>query len=288
MKKKFFFTIITVFLNDSSKITETLNSLYIQTCQDYEHIVKDGLSEKEELECLKKHISEHKSILISEPDNGIYNAMNQALKISNGSFVYFLNAGDIFSDAHVLERVKKFIQQNPKYRIFFGDVTFYPTLESTNYSDNITKRVIFNKTICHQGIFTCSQALLEIDGFREKMFLDQNFQAIQSDQESLWKLIFDKGYKAIKLPFKIAIHEYGGFSTSSNIFVKSWSDRAAILISMFGLFEFMIYGFLTFICAPFKTLILHILGTPYTRTWKSLVIHFFPSIKRKKRESMIQ
>jgi glycosyltransferase involved in cell wall biosynthesis len=275
MKDKPFFTVITVFLNDSSKITETLNSLYSQTCKDYEHIIKDGLSEKKELECLKQNILEQKSILISQPDNGIYGAMNQALQISKGDFIYFLNAGDVLYDQYVLERVKEFIEKKHNYRIFFGDVAFHPTLESTNYPNHITKKFIFRKTVCHQGIFISRSALLEVDGFREKMFLDNNFQAIQSDQESLWKLIFVKGYEAVKISFKIAIHECGGFSTSSKIFVRSWSDRAAILINMFGILKFMIYGFVTFIFAPFKTLILYVLGSPYTRTWKGLVIHFF-------------
>jgi glycosyltransferase involved in cell wall biosynthesis len=261
-----FFTIITVFLNDSRKIQPTLNSLYRQSCQDYEHLIKDGCSQTSEMELLSKHVLTDRTTIISSSDIGIYSGMNQALRLSKGRFLYFLNAGDTFHDALVLEKTKDFITNKSKGSIFYGDVVWQPTFESTNYPANITKRYIFNKNICHQAMFVEREKLLEIGGFRESMFLDKNHQAIQSDQESMWKLIFDYNCSTFKLPIRVAFFERGGFSTSSNIFFKSWLERATLLINKFSLTEFIVYGSLTFLLAPLKRFILLAIGNEHTTT----------------------
>lgn len=250
------FTIITVFLNDSRKIHVTLDSLYEQTCQDYEHLIKDACSQPLEMELLKKQIIENRSTIVSSPDGGIYSGMNQALRLAKGRFVYFLNAGDAFHDKHVLEKTKKLIHSKNEVDIFYGDVVWQPSLRKTNYPKKITKSYIFNKNICHQAIFVDRLKLLKVGGFRERMLLDRSYQAIQSDQESLWKMVFIENLKLAKLPINVAFFERGGFSTSPDIFLKSWLERAALLINMFNLAEFMVYGLLTFLLAPIKSYIL--------------------------------
>lgn len=259
-----FFTIITVFLNDSRKIQATLDSLYQQTCQDYQHLIKDACSKPLEMEILRKHVIKHKSTIVSSPDAGIYSGMNQALSLAKGKFVYFLNAGDAFHDKHVLEKTKNFILSRNEASIFYGDVVWQPSFKSTDYPEKLTKRYIFSKNICHQAVFVDSEKLLKVGGFREHMLLDESYQAIQSDQESLWKLIFSENSKAAKLPIKVAFFERGGFSTNSKILLRSWLERAALLINMFNLLEFMIYGSLTFLLAPLKSCILLITGHKYS------------------------
>jgi glycosyltransferase involved in cell wall biosynthesis len=263
-----FFTIITVFLNDSRKTQVTLDSLYQQTCHDYEHLIKDACSQPLEIELLKQHVIKHKSIIISSPDAGIYSGMNQALRLAKGKFVYFLNAGDSFHDKYVLEKTKDYILNQNEASIFYGDVIWQPSLRSTDYPEKLTKRYIFNKNICHQAVFVDTEKLLKIGGFREHMLLDESYQAIQSDQESLWKLVFFENSKAAKLPIKVGFFERGGFSTNSKIFLRSWLERAALLINMFNLLEFMVYGLLTFLLAPLKSCILLITGRKYSGSLK--------------------
>lgn len=269
-----FFTIITVFLNDSQKIDLTLNSLYHQTCQDYEHLIKDGCSNASEIELLKRYVLTDKSTIISVPDVGIYSAMNQALGLAKGRFLYFLNAGDAFHDQFVLEKTKKFIHNNSEGNIFYGDVIWTDNLQCTNYREKLTKRYIFNKTICHQGLFVEREKLLEIGSFRERMFLDQNHQAIQSDQESIWKLVLKHKCKSFKLPIRVAFFERGGFSTSRYIFFKSWLERAALLINMFSLAEFIIYGSLNFLLSPLKYSILLAMEHQHTKTFSNIYRYF--------------
>ncbi len=274
MDSKPFFTIITVFLNDSKKIEVTLNSLYQQTCKDYEHLIKDACSHAQEIELLKKYILLDKTSLFSSPDIGIYSGMNQALNLSNGRFVYFLNAGDAFYDQFVLEKTKDFITSNSQSTIFYGDIIWQPKLESTHYPEQITKSYIFRKNICHQAVFVDLEKLLSIGGFRESMLLDKKSQAIQSDQESFWELIFAQCCKASKIPIKVAFFERGGFSTSPNNFLRGWLERAAILIQRFNLVEFIIYGSPTFLLAPFKFSILLAIGHQQTKSFSTIYREF--------------
>lgn len=279
-----FFTIITVFLNDSKKIEVTLNSLYQQTCQDYEHLIKDACSQTQEIELLKKYVMTNKTSFVSSPDMGIYSGMNQGLRLAHGRFVYFLNAGDSFHDQFVLGKTKDFIisNSNSNSSIFYGDVIWQPSLESTQHPEKITKPYIFKKNICHQAVFVDREKLLSIGGFREQMLLDKKSQAIQSDQESLWELMFSQGYEATKLPIKVAFFERGGFSTNRDIFFRSWLERATLLINRFSLAEFIIYGSSTFLLAPLKRYILLAINHEQTRTFSKIRRDFLQWINLKR------
>jgi glycosyltransferase involved in cell wall biosynthesis len=273
-----FFTIITVFLNDSRKVHVTLDSLYQQTYKDYEHLIKDGCSRPLEIEFLRKHVIENRSKIVSSPDAGIYSGMNQALRLAKGRFVYFLNAGEAFHDKFVLEKMQSFIIDNNQSSIFYGDIIWQPKNEPSHYPEQITKPYIFKKNICHQAMFIDRERLLSIGGFREQMLLDNKFQAIQSDQETMWELIFFKGCKASKVPIKVAFFQMGGFSTSPGTFLRGWSDRAALLIKKFSLIEFVMYGSLTFLLAPLKYAILIAIGHTQTTSFSTIYKEFLQKL----------
>jgi glycosyltransferase involved in cell wall biosynthesis len=97
-------TIITVVLNDVNKIESTIISVVSQTYKNIEYIIIDGGSTDGTLEIIKRY--ENKiSYFVSEPDNGIYDAMNKALMCSHGEYVWFLNSGDEIYDNFVLEKI---------------------------------------------------------------------------------------------------------------------------------------------------------------------------------------
>ena len=100
------FSIITVCYNEISYIKKTLDSIIRQTSNNYELIVVDGGSTdgtKEVIQQYEKHIA----WWCSEPDKGIYNAMNKGVSHATGEYVIFMNAGDWFYDDRVLEHVYK-------------------------------------------------------------------------------------------------------------------------------------------------------------------------------------
>lgn len=95
------FSIITICRNASSQIGVTLASVDSQTCTDYEHLVIDGASTDTTLDVVESHASPARKVL-SEPDRGLYDAMNKGLQMANGKYVLFLNAGDSFASQEVL------------------------------------------------------------------------------------------------------------------------------------------------------------------------------------------
>lgn len=89
-------TIITVAYNSAATIADTLRSVAMQTHADIEHIVVDGASSDDTLARVHAH-GAHVSRLVSEPDAGIYDAMNKGLRLATGEFVGFLNADDMLA-----------------------------------------------------------------------------------------------------------------------------------------------------------------------------------------------
>ncbi|MDD2960509.1 MAG: glycosyltransferase family 2 protein [Muribaculaceae bacterium] len=98
------FSIITVTYNAEAVIIPTLNSVKAQSFSDFEYIVVDGLSSDNTIKLVNEaNINNIK--IISEKDNGIYDAMNKAIAIAKGEYLIFLNAGDSFSEIDTLHTI---------------------------------------------------------------------------------------------------------------------------------------------------------------------------------------
>ena len=98
------FSIITVTYNASSVIKPTLDSIKEQDFKNFEHLIVDGASRDNTLDIAKAAEIPQMSIY-SEPDKGLYDAMNKSIKLAKGDFLIFLNAGDCFADASSLSRI---------------------------------------------------------------------------------------------------------------------------------------------------------------------------------------
>lgn len=104
-------SIITVCYNSATTIEKTFISVREQTYKNIEYIVIDGGSKDGTLELAKKFNSIIKG-LVSEPDKGLYDAMNKGIQRATGDLIGILNSDDIFTDQYVLERIAKFHQDN--------------------------------------------------------------------------------------------------------------------------------------------------------------------------------
>lgn len=106
-----FFSIITVCFNAGDALPLAVRGLREQSCGDYEHIIKDGGSTDGSVERVRSLVDgDGRTKVISCPDGGIYDAMNAALSLLRGRYVYFLNCGDGFADPEVLADIKRFIE----------------------------------------------------------------------------------------------------------------------------------------------------------------------------------
>ena len=94
-------SIITVTYNAQKYIERTIHSIICQTYPNIEYVIIDGASKDDTLTILQKY-KDHIDILISEPDAGLYDAMNKAMEHLTGEYLIFMNAGDQFADSHTL------------------------------------------------------------------------------------------------------------------------------------------------------------------------------------------
>lgn len=101
-------SIITVTYNAEATIERTLQSVAAQTCTDYEHIVIDGASKDATVEIARRY----NATVISEPDKGLYDAMNKGVRLAKGDFVVFLNAGDKLHSKDTLATIAPLMRED--------------------------------------------------------------------------------------------------------------------------------------------------------------------------------
>lgn len=111
-------SIITINYNNSSGLRKTIESVMSQTSHDYEYIVIDGGSTDGSIEIIKEY-SAKITYWVSEPDRGIYEAMNKGIRAAKGHYLQFLNSGDWLASSGV---IAKMIENMPDCSIFYGNM----------------------------------------------------------------------------------------------------------------------------------------------------------------------
>jgi glycosyltransferase involved in cell wall biosynthesis len=142
-------TIITVVWNGVSTIEETILSVINQDYDDFEYIIIDGVSTDGTLEILEKY-AEKIDIIKSEPDKGIYDAMNKGIALANGDWIYFLGCDDVLYSKSTLSNI--FASSSyAEFNVIYGSVL----LKQSNkiYDGQFDYAKLCNRSICHQAIF---------------------------------------------------------------------------------------------------------------------------------------
>lgn len=130
-----------------------MQSLSAQHYKDYEWIVIDGASTDGTLK-IAQSFSSASSLVISEPDNGIYDAMNKGLRNARGDYIFFLNSDDVLHDEDVLGDVSIWLEQNPGTDFLYGSVVnVKPDGNWHRDFGHVNKHSIMEYSICHQAIF---------------------------------------------------------------------------------------------------------------------------------------
>lgn len=114
-------TIITIVYNNVRDIERTINSVINQTYKKIEYIIIDGKSTDGTLDIVEKY-SNQISKIVSEPDKGIYDAMNKGLALATGDYVLFMNSGDEIYDEHTVQEV---FDSSPGADIYYGETEMY-------------------------------------------------------------------------------------------------------------------------------------------------------------------
>ena len=143
-------TIITVCRNHARELERTIRSVESQTWQEKEYLIIDGASTDETLEVIRQH-KDSITRWISEPDQGIYDAMNKGVKWAQGQWVIFMNAGDTFASSDTLQRVFQVPQEAD---VIYGDVIKGGNIKKAEAPHN-AHRMFF----CHQSAFIKTSCL---------------------------------------------------------------------------------------------------------------------------------
>lgn len=229
------FSIITVCLNCKEKIEETARSLQSQHYDNYEYIIKDGGS-TDGTEKIINHLDA--DIVVSKPDEGIFDAMNQALYLCRGDYVYFLNAGDKFHDDEVLKNVGEYILSHSGYDLYYGDI-FLPDSRGkiTFYPEKISRYRLFTLTLCHQVWFLSRRKYLDLGGFQYSECLPNH----GGDYKLFLKLMLEEKIRYKHIPRIIANMKWDGVSTNLEFQKRSHKERQAERERLFIPFENKIY-----------------------------------------------
>ena len=140
-------SVITAVYNGGATLERAIESVVSQTCPRIEFIVIDGGSTDCSVDLLRKY-EDSIDYWISEPDNGIYDALNKGIAVATGEWLYFLGADDVLADVDVFKSV---FSRQYDTKFLYGDVVYGDT--GRIYGGEFTKCMLTKKNICQQGIF---------------------------------------------------------------------------------------------------------------------------------------
>ena len=144
-------SVVTICYNAKNDLEKTILSVLSQTYQDIEYIIIDGGSTDSTVDIIHKY-SERLFYSISEPDKGIYDAMNKGMDRATGSWIIFMNAGDTFCDNEVIKNIFGYNDLSD-YSVIYGDC-YVSKLNQLQYlkASNM-KKVHVQMPFCHQSSF---------------------------------------------------------------------------------------------------------------------------------------
>lgn len=116
-------SIITVCYNSAATIRDTIESVLSQTYLDIEYIIVDGASTDHTLEIVNEYRGRIARV-VSEPDRGVYDAMNKGIRMAAGDVVGILNSDDIYENENVIATIAAALSEQPSADMVFGDVVF--------------------------------------------------------------------------------------------------------------------------------------------------------------------
>ncbi len=214
-------SIITVTFNSEKYLEHTILSLLEQTYKNIEYIVIDGKSTDNTMSIIKKYENRIDKI-ISEKDNGMFDALNKGMAIATGDIIGVLHSDDIFNSPDVIESVVRAFEEN-KVDTLYGDLEYvYP--EDINKLYRIWKSKTFKRSNFHWGwmpahtTFYFKRSLLEKYGNYETHYFSS------ADYEFMSRYLYKFKLSSFYLPKLIVRMRRGGLS-NNNIYKRLRANR---------------------------------------------------------------
>ena len=214
-------TVVTAVLNDAGHIEQTILSVISQTDIEIEYIIVDGGSNDGTLELIWKY-KDKISLLISESDRGVYDAMHKGIKYSTGDFVYFLNSGDVLLNPSILSKIK-FEDVNVRNTIIYGNVIVaYGNIEALE-----KPRPFFKSKMKFKGIGICHQSMFFPGELIRNEKYDLSYK-IAADYDLVYRL-WRKGTEFLYRDLTIAKYDWGkGISSNPYKLLDVYRENARV------------------------------------------------------------
>ncbi|QJW91094.1 glycosyltransferase [Spirosoma taeanense] len=228
-------SIITITYNAERFLERTIESIVAQPATDYEYIVIDGGSTDNTLTIINRY-EKHITHWISEPDRGLYDAMNKGLHHAQGQYVWFMNAGDELHDPQTLPRLLERIQRS-QADVYYSDALFVRDegqqlgipvgLRSQVTPHRLPANLSWQDMAL--GMKVCHQAFIA----KRAIAPDYVLNNLSADLD--WEIRCLKAAATVEfLPFVLCKYLIGGLSVQQHR--RSLTDRFRILVTHFGLF----------------------------------------------------
>lgn len=233
-------SVITINYNNRDGLLRTIKSVAGQTCRDFEYIVIDGGSNDGSVDVIKEY-ADYIDYWVSEPDKGIYNAMNKGVQAAHGEFCQFLNSGDWYDSNIVVEAVLPCLSD--EVDILSGNG--YRVCENGNLSKMespgvLTCAFFINNSLPHQSAFIRTNCL-------DKRPYDENYKIVSDWKFFLESYLYDK-IRYRKLNMDVSLYEGEGISDvnqDGNINERTsvWQQIDTIaMLSELGRIPYQMYG----------------------------------------------
>lgn len=215
-------SVITVAKNCAPLLAGTLESVDRQTCERFEYIVVDGASTDGSTDVIRK--SGRVDKWISEPDSGIYDAMNKGARLAEGEWILYMNAGDTFASPEVLSLLEQAAVENPDADVIYGDMLRCGDDGSEvlrTASDSLkSHRLAF----CHQSVMCRRSDMLEFP-----FDISHRFSA----DFKFFKILQREKRKFVHVGFPVAKFDTSGISTRQRS--KGLADNMKVILEVDGL-----------------------------------------------------
>jgi glycosyltransferase involved in cell wall biosynthesis len=170
-------SVITINYNEKEGLKKTIQSVVGQTYGDIEYIVIDGGS----TDGSKEIIEEYKDKIdywVSEPDSGIYNAMNKGIRAAKGEYVLFMNSGDCFYENDTVAKAETLMSGD--YGIYYGDLIYYnkrkKKYENWIFPNKLSLGFFIENSLPHQGSFIKRSLFDSISMYNENLKIASDWE----------------------------------------------------------------------------------------------------------------
>lgn len=220
-------SIITATYNSQKHLPGALKSLSLQRYPHVEHIVIDGASKDKTLACLQENGKVDQ--LLSEPDNGLYDALNKGIKLATGDVIGFLHSDDRFASEWTLQHIADLFSENPELDMVYGDLVY---VHNGNHNRVVRcwKSCDFTPRLLQRGWMPPHPTVfVRKEVYRKHGFFDCRYR-ISADYDQLLRILRDESLHLSYLPEVITLMQKGGESTGKmgNLIRKTGEDYLVI------------------------------------------------------------